>query len=241
MCYQLRNHDGKSIKKLGKLSRQVQEGLKSAFNRFDEYQFAKYDRSNLEVKLNDALFIVHPKADTEKQQAIFDKIVAGGLQTPYTWETQLSEFGQKKFSTREEKAEALRALWEELIDSGKLGYMALLCNMVNIIKANVSRKHVEKVAGIISDPARVATSKQLPFRFLAAYKELLSSVNSDLSPILRRALESAVTASVSNLKGFDDDTNVLVAADVSGSMFSRISPKSSIMHYDIGILLSMLL
>ena len=94
---------------------------------------------------------------------------------------------------------------------------------------------------IISDPTRVATSKQLPFRFLAAYKELLSSVNSDLSPILRRALESAVTASVSNLKGFDDDTNVLVAADVSGSMFSRISPKSSIMHYDIGILLSMLL
>ena len=241
MCYQLRNHDGKSIKKLGKLSRQVQEGLKSAFNRFDEYQFAKYDRSNLEVKLKDALFIVHPKAENDKQQAIFDKIVAGGLQTPYTWETQLSEFGQKKFSTREEKAEALRALWEELIDSRKLGYMALLRNMVNIIKANVSREHVEKVASIISDPTRVATSKQLPFRFLAAYKELLSSVNSDLSPILRRALESAVTASVSNLKGFDDDTNVLVAADVSGSMFSRISPKSSIMHYDIGILLSMLL
>ena len=241
MCYQLRNAEGKSIKKLGKLSRQVQEGLKSAFNRFDEYQFAKYDRSNLEVKLKDALFLVHPKASSPEQQAIFDKIVDGNLQTPYTWETQLSEFGQKKFNTKEEKAEALKALWEELIDSNKLGYMALLRNMVNIIKANVSREHVEKVAGIISDPARVATSKQLPFRFLAAYNELLSSVNSDLSPIFRRALESAVTASVSNLKGFDDDTNVLVAADVSGSMFSRISPKSSIMHYDIGILLSMLL
>ena len=51
MCYQLRNSEGKGIKKLSKLSRQVQEGLKSAFNRFDEYQFAKYDRSNLEVKL----------------------------------------------------------------------------------------------------------------------------------------------------------------------------------------------
>lgn len=37
MCYQLRNADGKGIKKLSKLSRQVQEGLKSAFNRFDEY------------------------------------------------------------------------------------------------------------------------------------------------------------------------------------------------------------
>ena len=241
MCYQLCNSEGDGVKKLNKLSRQVQEGLKSAFNRFDEYQFAKYNRSNLEVKLKDALFLVHPKANTPEQQAVFDKIVYDSLQTPYTWETQLSEFGQKKFGTKEEKAEALKALWEELIDSNKLGYMALLRNMVNIIKANVSREHVEKVAGIISDPSRVATSKLLPFRFLAAYKELLSSVNSDLSPILRRALESAVTASVSNLKGFDDDTNVLVAADVSGSMFSRISPKSSIMHYDIGILLSMLL
>ena len=101
MCYQLRNSDDKSIKKLGKLSRQVQEGLKSAFNRFDEYQFAKYNRSNLDVKLKDALFVVHPKASSEQQQAIFDKIVADELQTPYTWETQLSELGQKHFQSKE--------------------------------------------------------------------------------------------------------------------------------------------
>ena len=100
MCYQFRNSDSKSIKKLGKLSRQVQEGLKSAFNRFDEYQFAKYDRSNLEVKLKDALFLVHPKASSPEQQASFDKIVSGELQTPYTWETQLSELGQKHFGTK---------------------------------------------------------------------------------------------------------------------------------------------
>ncbi|HCN04949.1 MAG TPA: TROVE domain-containing protein, partial [Bacteroidetes bacterium] len=29
---------------IGKLSKQIQKGLASAFNRFDEYQFAKYDR-----------------------------------------------------------------------------------------------------------------------------------------------------------------------------------------------------
>ena len=129
MCYQLRNAEHKATKKLNSLSRQIQEGLKSAFNRFDEYQFAKYDRSNLEVKLKDALFLVHPKAASPEQQAIFDKIVAGTLQTPYTWETQLSELGQKHFSTKEEKEAALGALWEELIDSGKLGYMALLRNL----------------------------------------------------------------------------------------------------------------
>ena len=55
------------------------------------------------------------------------------------------------------------------------------------------------------------------------------------------ALEKAVKESVVNLEGFGAETNVLVAADVSGSMFSTISFKSSVMNYDIGILLSMLL
>ena len=240
MCYQLRNHDGKSIKKLGKLSHQIQEGLKSAFNRFDEYQFAKYDRSNLKVKLKDALFLVHPKASSPEQQAIFDKIVSGELQTPYTWETQLSELGQKHFDTKEEKAEALKALWEELIDSGRLGYMALLRNLRNILQANVSPAHIEKVTSHICDPAKVANSKQLPFRFLAAYKELMDVTSVHTDSVLS-ALEKAVRESVNNLEGFGADTSVLVAADVSGSMFTTISPKSSVMNYDIGILLSMLL
>ena len=240
MCYQLRNAEHKATKKLNRLSRQIQEGLKSAFNRFDEYQFAKYDRSNLEVKLKDALFLVHPKAASPEQQAIFDKIVAGTLQTPYTWETQLSELGQKHFSTKEEKEAALGALWEELIDSGKLGYMALLRNLRNILQAKVSRAHIEKVATIISDPEKVAKSKQMPFRFLAAYKELMC-VKSSFTSLMLAALENAVKASVVNLKGFGIDTDVLVAADVSSSMFHTVSAKSSVMLYDIGILLSMLL
>ena len=52
MCYQWRNPSGDARKKLGKLSRQIQNGLQRAFNRFDEYQFAKYDRDSLEVKLS---------------------------------------------------------------------------------------------------------------------------------------------------------------------------------------------
>ena len=240
MCYQLRNAEGKSIKKLGKLSRQVQEGLKSAFNRFDEYQFAKYDRSNLEVKLKDALFLVHPKASSPEQQAIFDKIVSGELQTPYTWETQLSELGQKHFPTREEKEAAVKGLWEDLIDSGKVGYMALLRNLRNIALAKVSPSHIEKVTSTIADASKVARSEQLPVRFLAAYKEMMDVASVHTSAILT-ALESAVKESVSNLEGFKEDTAVLVAADVSGSMFTTISPKSTVMNYDIGILLSMLL
>ena len=81
ICYQWRNKK-EGIKKLARLSHQVQVGLQQAFNRFDEYQFAKYDRDNLEVKLRDALFLVHPKAKDDAQQELFNKIVNKTLQTP---------------------------------------------------------------------------------------------------------------------------------------------------------------
>ena len=239
MCYQWLNPTG-GIKKLGKLSRGIQNGLKESFNRFDEYQFAKYDRSSQAVKLRDALFLVHPKAKDEAQQALFDKIVAGTLETPYTWETELSALGQQAFETPEAKAEAVRAKWEELLESGKLGYMALLRNLRNILQAKVSSGHVERLCARLSDSDLVARSKQLPFRFLSAYREILA-VQSPFTAMALSALETAVEASVVNLEGFDAETNVLVAADVSGSMQRPVSRNSSVQSFDIGILLSMLL
>lgn len=238
-CYQWRN-PSQGIKKLGKLSRQIQNGLKEAFNRFDEYQFAKYDRKDAEIKMRDALFLVHPKAKDAEQQAIFDKIVAGTLETPYTWETQLSALGQQHFDTPEAKKAAVKALWEELLDSGKLGYMALLRNLRNILQAEVSPDHVERLCTRISDPEQVAKSKQLPFRFLSAFREL-ALVESPYTAKMLSALEAAAMESVASLEGFDTRTSVLVAADVSGSMQRPVSPKSSVQNYDIAILLSMLL
>jgi hypothetical protein len=58
--YQIANKRS-GTKKLNKLSKQVQKGLAEAFNRFDEYQFSKYNRG-AEVTLRDALFLVHPKS-----------------------------------------------------------------------------------------------------------------------------------------------------------------------------------
>ena len=46
-CYQMCNANEDAGKKLNRLSRQIQNGLKCAFNNFDEYQFAKYDNRNL--------------------------------------------------------------------------------------------------------------------------------------------------------------------------------------------------
>ena len=131
-------------KKLNRLSKQIQKGLVMSFNNFDEYQFAKYNKAT-EVKLKDALFLVHPKAKDEAQQLIFNKIAGDSLETPYTWETELSQLGQTKFSNDFEKARAITQKWEELIESKRLGYMALLRNLRNILEANVSAYHVESI------------------------------------------------------------------------------------------------
>lgn len=236
--YQLANKR-EDIKKLNRLSKQLQAGLQDSFNRFDEYQFAKYNRDT-EIKLRDALFLVHPKAKDEAQQVLFNKIVNNELETPYTWEVELSALGQTKFASEGEKLKAFSAKWEELIDSGKVGYMALMRNLRNILEAKVSVEHIQKVCDTLSNRENVLRSKQLPFRFLAAYREI-SKVKSGYAGRVLDALEKAVSISAENIKGFDKNTSVLLACDVSGSMQRPISLKSKILAYDIGLMLAMLL
>jgi 60 kDa SS-A/Ro ribonucleoprotein len=236
--YQVTNQRA-GTKKLNRLSKQMQKGLATAFNKFDEYQFAKYNKDTA-VKLRDALFLVHPKAKNEIQQAVFNKIVAGSLNTPYTWETELSALGQVLFVSEAEKNAAVRAKWEELIDSGRLGYMAALRNLRNMLEAGISEMHVEKVCALLANEKAVRNAKQLPFRFLSAYREL-KALQLGHVPMLLEALEDAVYASVANLRGFGSQTRVVVACDVSGSMQKAVSPKSKVLLYDIGLLLGMLL
>ncbi|MEO0895544.1 MAG: TROVE domain-containing protein [Bacteroidota bacterium] len=233
--YQMIN-PSEGTKKLGKLSKQVQKGIADAFNKFDEYQFAKYDRKTA-VSLKDALFLTHPKAINETQQEIFDKIVQGKLSVPYTWETELSKVGQEEFSTEAAKKAAFREKWEELIFSEKLGYMALLRNLRNLLEYKISKEGIQKAAKLLADPIRVRKSRQLPFRFYSAYQEV-EKHTSGLAPIFLEALEEAMKASIENLKGFDIDTRLLIASDVSGSMMQPISLRSKVHMIEIGLLLS---
>ncbi|AZB01530.1 TROVE domain-containing protein [Chryseobacterium joostei] len=236
--YQLAN-ERTETKKLNRLSKQIQKGLIKSFNKFDEYQFAKYNRKG-EVTLKDALFLVHPKAKNENQQTIFNKIAGDVLEVPYTWEVELSVLGQKKYTDQEEREQAFKIKWEELIFSNKLGYMATLRNLRNILEAEVSADAMNKICRYLADEKAVIHSKQLPFRFLAAYRELKTIDSPYLSSVLE-ALENAVVVSAQNIKGFGFNTSVVIAADVSGSMQKKVSPKSKILLYDIGLLMSMIL
>ena len=170
MCYQWRI--GRND--LKKLSSQLRKGLAEAFNHFDEYQFAKYDRKNRKVMLRDALLLVHPKPKDDAQAALFKKILNDSLEIPYTWETELSSVGKVHFQSQDEKDEAIKDSWQELVASGRLGYMATLRNLRNMCDLTIDDQTMRQICRTLSNPLEVERSRQLPFRFLSAYLQLMN-------------------------------------------------------------------
>ena len=198
----------------------LKKGIADVLQGFDEYTLAKYKGDGKAVKMRDLLCLCRPTPKNEAQSEMWKRLLNGELETPYTWETELSANGNN--------AET----WENLIDSGKVGYMALLRNLRNILKANP--RNVDKVLDTIQNPEKVKRSKQLPFRYLSAYKELAEIGGSRVFD----ALENAVEASCENVPKLKGTT--VIAVDVSGSMSDPISGNSKIKCYEIAMLLGLI-
>ena len=191
--------------------------IASIIKKFNEYSIAKYNSDKKSITFKDVLRITHPTPNNETENELFNKIINDNLETPYTWETELSAKGNTK------------EVWEELIDSGKVGYMALLRNLRNIIKV-CDIDHIKKVLNKIASPEEVKKSRQLPFRFYSAYKELEIAGYEETAEA-EKYLNAALTSSVSNLPKLNGRT--LIAIDKSGSMSAPVSSKSRVSCYDI--------
>ena len=198
----------------------LKKGISDAMQGFDEYTMAKYKGEGKDVKMRDLLCLCRPTPKTSEQSEMWKRCLNGELETPYTWETELSAKGNN--------AET----WEQLIDSGKVGYMALIRNLKNILTASPS--NVNKVLDYIQNPEAVRKSKQLPFRFLSAYNELENIGGSRVFD----ALENAIEASIENMPKLEGTT--VIAVDTSGSMSSTISAKSTVCCYEIAMLLGLI-
>lgn len=198
----------------------LKKGISDTMQGFDEYTLAKYKGNGKAVKMRDLLCLCRPTPKNKEQSEMWKKLLNNELETPYTWETELSANGNN--------AET----WEKLIDSNKVGYMALLRNLRNILNANPS--NVDKVLETIQNPERVRKSKQLPFRYLSAYKELENIGGSRVFDVL----ENAVEASVENIPKLSGTT--VIAVDTSASMGRSVSEKSKVRCYEIAMLLGLI-
>ena len=192
-----------------KLTTQLKRGLAASFNNFNEYQFAKYDR-NASIKLRDVMFLTHPKP-TQGKEELFKKIADRTLDTPDTWEVALSTGKDKKET------------WTRLIEEKKIGGLAMLRNIRNMMLANVDRHTINK--GL----ATLKSSMLLPLDFLKSAR-----INSEFS----RNIEDAMIESYKNLPKLPGRTLFIV--DVSGSMGSLTSGESNFSRLDQACSMAML-
>lgn len=200
------------------LSAQVKKGLAEAFRKFDEYQLAKYNRTDRAVTLRDVLFLCHAKPKDEEQEALWGRLIADELETPDTWETRLSA------GEGEKSDEAKRERWTSMLESGKLGAMALLRNLRNMLDVNVERGTIERAI------REARYRRVLPFRFIAAARH---------APKLENALNDAMLGSLSQLPKLQGRTCIVV--DHSGSMRAPVSSRSTIDRFDAACGVSMIL
>lgn len=186
-------------KKNAPLASSVKRGLADAFQKFDEYQLAKWNRPD-SIKLRDVLFLVHAKPKDEVQAAVWKRLVDNDLATPDTWEVGLSA---AKSETDK------RRVWEGLIERNKLGAVAVLKNLRNMQQVGVPR-HMITMAIEQANPTML-----LPINFLAAR---------NAAPDFTRSIESLMfkcAAEWPKLPGW-----TIFVVDVSGSMDTRLSFKS---------------
>jgi len=215
------------------LAAQVKKGLARAFQKFDEFQLARYNRDS-DIKLRDVLFLTHAKpvdvtgrgrkleavksktynrGEVKRHaKSVFTKLVNDELAVPDTWETELSAGKDKK------------ATFERLINEGKLGALALLRNLRGMTEAKVDRKLIVKALDTMK------TERVLPFRFISAAR---------YAPQFEPQLEKAMFKCLEGAEKLSGKTVLLI--DVSGSMSDPVSAKSELRRIDAAAALAILL
>lgn len=198
----------------------IKNGVADAFNKFDEYQFAKYNRRG-EVTLKDAVNICHPNPNNKEQSLLIKKILDGTLKTPDTWEVATAVHGVSK------------STWETVIPA--MGYMALMRNLSNFLKHGVD---ITPVLAVLGDAQKIKNSKQFPFRFYTAAQTVESKMSSYKNEADAQAvvdcLNDAVITSIANIPKLTGTTAILI--DQSASMHSHTSRNSIVRMCDISAL-----
>ena len=185
------------------LSAQAKKGLAQAFQKFNPYQLAKYNRQDKAVKLRDVLFLCHAKPKDKEQQKVWEQLIDNALPVPDTWEVALSAGKDKKAS------------WERLITEKKLGGLATLRNLRNMVKVGVSESLIKQAI------SQANYKLILPYRFIAA---------AQVVPRLEKYLEPVMLQAVEGFPRLPGKTLLLV--DISASMDWALASRSQMKRTD---------
>jgi len=219
----------------GALTNAMKKGFASVLEATDGNLLLKYKKSVIDISN-----LVHPNTKNSKdsitvdgkEYKVLDAIMKGLKVKADTWETNQTEAGQivaeavkeGKISTEEAKAvldNAKAENWLGLLNDGKLGYLAALRNIRNILDVCKDKEAVDKLCSLLSDGDMIRKALILPSQIDVAI-DVISTLNSRYVEQVKDALMIGYEKALPNLsKVLTGKT--LVVLDCSGSMYTHVS------------------
>lgn len=222
--------------KMKSLPNAMKKGFASVLETADANILAKYKNTVIDIAN-----LSHPVSKNSKatitvdgkEMKVLDALMKGITVIADTWETANSEAGQEVAKAVREgkitKSDAEKILteakndnWESLLNDGKLGVLAALRNIRNMMKS--PRKSViDAWCKLITDESKVRKALILPMHIDLAYETIMNEfAQSDYSPQVQKALLDSYEKSIPNLStALPGKTCVIV--DCSGSMGMGVS------------------
>ena len=196
-----------------KRSHALVRGAADYISQLNEYSLDKYRMTKKNWSMFDIINMTHAHSDA------IDKFKNGTIEKAGTWEQKISAA-----KTKEEKA----ASWRELVEQGKLGYLALIRNLNNILDSEVDVDWISKyLVPSLTNDIKIRKSLVFPYQIYTAYKNLkVHNWRVD------EALDKAFRIAIGNMPCLDG--NSLVILDVSGSMHYQIADHSNMSVLEVG-------
>lgn len=215
----------------GTLSNAMKKGFAKAIEALDTYQLSKYRSSVIDMSN-----LVHPNSSLSKavitvngkQMKTLDAIMQGITVSADTWEVANSEAGQMvakavkegkidKEEAKEVLAQAKNDNWETLLKEGKLGILAALRNIRNMM-TNPRPEVINSLCELLSNPEAIKRGMIQPYQMDIAYEILNEEFYS--SPYRKQVQDALIKGfelAIPNLKKALPG-KTLVMVDCSGSM-----------------------
>lgn len=215
----------------GTLSNAMKKGFAKAIEALDTYQLGKYRTSVIDISN-----LVHPKSalskavitvNGEKMKAL-DAIMKGITVSADTWEVANSEAGQmvakavKEGKLDKEEAKAVLAKakndnWEALLKEKKLGILAALRNIRNMM-TDPRSEVINSLCELLSNPEAIRNGMIQPYQMDIAYEIINDEFyGSPYRKQVQEALIKGFELAIPNLKKALPG-KTLVMVDCSGSM-----------------------
>lgn len=214
------------------LTNAMKKGFATALENLDAYSILKYKKTVIDIAN-----LVHPRinkclseieVDSKSYKAV-DAVLKGLKVSADTWEVAQVGAGQevakavKEGKLTKEKAEqvlkeAKSENWKSLMVDGKLGILAALRNIRNILKNATDQESIDLLCELVSDSTKILQGKIMPYQIDLAYETCLNKFGSiSNGRKILDSLQRGYLASVPNLKEALPGKN-LVILDCSGSM-----------------------